>query len=145
VPHADMPRARPSGRPLGGVRDPLHSWIGPVRASQQPCLALNRDGQIAACSLAAVAVLGLADPLSVVGRDLLGAMASPIGFTGGGDKLSDWELGQIPPLRSLRTGRLARSVLRIRGAHTIRTLDAVATPLYHESLVIGSLTFFQEL
>lgn len=135
-----MPHAQPQ-RPA----DPLCSWIRLVRGAQDPCLVLDRCGRIAACSISAVVLLGLADPVTVVGRRLLDGEPHLVDFTAPSNRLCDWELGRIPPLRSLSTGDLARGVLRIRLAQRVRTVDAVTTPLHHDGELAGSLTFFREI
>jgi hypothetical protein len=132
--------------PLDGRSvEPLRGWIGLVRGAQDPCLVLDRSGRIAACSMSAVVLLGLTDPVTVVGRPLLDGEPYLVNFTASNGRLSDWELGRIPPLLVLSTGRLARGVLRIRQHQRVRTVDAVTTPLHHDGELAGSLTFFREL
>jgi hypothetical protein len=54
------------------------------------------------------------------------------------------EIERIPPLLAIRSGRLARGLMRVQtdvgDAHL--TVDAIATPLLVDGEVVASLTFF---
>lgn len=155
--HLDFSLGRGPARPVDGylfdagsasTEGPdaaLRPWISVVAAATDPCLVLNRSGQVSACSPAAVALLGLPEPTAMAGRALLDGLLHLVDFTATGHRLADWELTRLPPLAALATGALARGLLRLRHGRTTRTVDAVATPLRHGAEVIGSLTFFHPL
>lgn len=82
---------------------------------------------------------------SVAGRDLLPNVLRLVDFADDGP-LADGEVGKIPPLFALMTGRLVRGLLKVRAAdNAVLTLDAVATPLTEEKATVGSLTFFSRI
>lgn len=129
--------------PVAG--ESLRGWGGLVHRAPEPCLVLDRSGHIVACSRACAYLLGVPDAVAAVGRPLLDGATHLVDFTAAGSRLSEWELGRVPPLLALTTGGLARGLLRLRSPHGIRTVDAVATPLRDGADVAGSLTFFLEI
>jgi hypothetical protein len=54
-------------------------------------------------------------------------------------------VGKIPPLLAMSSQRLSRGLLRVDRDGTTATLDAIATPLFDDGRLAGSLTFFSEI
>ena len=77
----------------------------------------------------------------------IGRLGELVDFTASLAKLDNAEADKIPPLLAISSGRLARGLMRVRppAGGTVRTVDAVATPLWDGSTLVGSLTFFSEV
>ena len=122
----------------------VERWKATVAAAAEPALVVDPAGTIVAVSPAATELLGLGRPSQVVGQSLLGGVIRLIDFTAGGGDLDEPELERIPPLLAIRSGRLARGLMRVQtvdeAAHL--TVDAIATPLVAGNEVVASLTFF---
>jgi PAS domain-containing protein len=110
----------------------------------EPALIIDPIGTILAVSPSATALLGLGRPADAVGQPLLGGVIRLIDFTAGGGDLDEPELERIPPLLAIRSGRLARGLMRVQTAEgeAHLTVDAIATPLTDAGDVVASLTFF---
>ncbi|HEX6683954.1 MAG TPA: hypothetical protein VF062_14215 [Candidatus Limnocylindrales bacterium] len=135
------PSAHPS--PEATVTDPLEQWAASVTAAEESCLVIDASGVILAASGPCARMLRQKQPLEFMGRHLLDReVLALIDFTAAGNELAETEREQIPPLLALSSGRLARSLLRVRNSAGIHTLDAIATPLRRNDSVVGSLTFF---
>lgn len=106
-------------------------------------MVIDADAMIVALSVSCHQLLGLRD--SVVGRGLLDGVLRLLDFTHDGGALTDGEVGKIPPLLALSSGRLARGLLRVRCGTGACTLDAIATPIFDTSTIVGSLTFFSQV
>ena len=117
-------------------------WASVVAAAEEPCLLLDADGLIQAVSPAFLTLFGLGSAGSVLGRGLLDDLLDLVDFSARGAGLTAAELERIPPVQSLRSGGLARGLVRVRVGGAVRTVDAVTTPLRVGDQVGGSLTFF---
>ena len=120
--------------------DPLDHWVRAVAGAVEPCMVIDAGGVIVAMSPACVELMGLG--ASPVGAELRKGPLRLIDFSGDGGKLSETEVGKIPPLLAVSSGRLARGLIRVRVGETPVTLDAIATPIGVVGAVAGSLTFF---
>jgi len=139
VPHVEL-----SITDLGPVvpppPDPLSHWVRAVVGAVEPCLVIDKRAVIIAMSQLCVAMLGLVG--SPVGASLREGPLKLIDFGPDGHKLTDNEVGKVPPILAVTSGRLARGLIRIRCDGAVYTLDAVATPIGPPDSVAGSLTFF---
>jgi hypothetical protein len=119
-------------------------WETTVANAAEPCLIIDGASTILALSASASSLLGLGKPADAVGQPLLGGVLRLIDFTAGGGELDEPEIERIPPLLAIRSGRLARGLMRVQtdvgDAHL--TVDAIATPLLEAGDVVASLTFF---
>jgi PAS domain-containing protein len=117
-------------------------WYEVVAAAAEPCLLVDSDGLIGAVSAAFLRLFGFSAAEDVLGRGLLDDLVDFVDFSAGPSRLETAELERIPPLQSLRSGGLARGLLRVRVGGKVRTVDAVTTPVRVDGQVSGSLTFF---
>jgi hypothetical protein len=120
-------------------------WIATVAGAVEPCMVIDVAQTIRALSPSCSELLGLARPAKAVGGALIGEDALRlIDFTAGGGQLDEPELEKIPPLLAIKSGRLARGLMRVQasGADSHLTVDAIATPLVEGDQVVASLTFF---
>lgn len=122
----------------------LDRWSQAVQWSTEPSLIIDSRETIVTVSAACCELLGLGDPRLAVGRYLLDGIRL-IDFTAAQGELTEPEIANIPPLLAISSGRLARGLLRVHGARRPSTVDAIATPLRQDGLVIGSLTFFAQV
>jgi PAS domain-containing protein len=132
----------PSDEPLPPA-DPMKRWADAVVDAVEPCVVIDAAGQVVAMSPSCQRMFGLAEP--PVGQPLHGGVLHLVDFSDERGALTDNEVGKIPPLLSLRSGRLARGLIRATCADTACTLDAIATPIGEQGAVIGSLTFFSRV
>jgi PAS domain-containing protein len=124
------------------VEPSLDRWSAVVGDAGEACLVINLDTEIVAMSTSCRQMLGLDE--SAVGKGLLDGGLHLLDFADGG-ALTDVEVSKIPPLLAL-SGQLARGLLRVVCASgATPTLDAIATPLFDDSEVVGSLTFFSQI
>jgi hypothetical protein len=123
----------------------LDRWTNTVTVATEPCLIIDVDATILAVSPSCGELLGLGKPVEAVGQPLLdGGMLRLIDFTAGGGELTGPEIEKIPPVLAIRSGRLARGLMRVHTdpASAALTIDAIATPLVEGEQVVASLTFF---
>lgn len=125
--------------------DSFSRWVSTVAAANEPCLVIDTGHKIVAASASCCALFDLGSPPVAVGRPLVGETLRLVDFTAARGELTDPEIEKIPPLLAITSGRLARGVLRIQADAAGATIDAVATPLFRDGLVAGSLTFFSEV
>jgi hypothetical protein len=122
----------------------IDRWTSTVATAVEPCLVIDVATTILAVSPSCTELLGLGEPADAVARPLLGGVLRLIDFTAGGGELDEPEVERIPPLLAIRSGRLARGLMRVQtdagDAHL--TVDAIATPLQDAGEVVASLTFF---
>jgi hypothetical protein len=139
-----VPRVELSITDLGPVvppsPDPLGHWVRAVAGAVEPCLIIDKRAVIVAMSRRCVAMLGLSSP--PVGASLREGPLKLVDFSAVGDKLTENEVGKVPPILAVGSGRLARGLIRVRCDGAVVTLDAVATPIGPPNAVAGSLTFF---
>ncbi|HWH01747.1 MAG TPA: hypothetical protein VNV66_21085 [Pilimelia sp.] len=122
----------------------LGHWAATVAVAPEPCLVLDTDARIVVASHSFCALLRLGDPAGVAGRYLLDGVLRLVDFTAARGRLTEVETAKIPPLLALSSGRLARGLMRVHdGADDglDATVDAIATPLWDGTEVVGSLTF----
>jgi hypothetical protein len=139
VPHVEL-SLEPAGRVRLPIEAPLLRWGLVVSDAHESCLVIDAEATIVALSVSCHQLLGLRD--SAVGRGVLDGVLRLLDFTPAAGALTDGEVGKIPPLLALSSGRLARGLMRVRGAQHACTLDAIATPIFDGSSIVGSLTFF---
>jgi hypothetical protein len=123
----------------------LERWTNTVTVATEPCLIIDADMTIVAVSPSCGELLGLGKPADGLGQPLLdGGMLRLIDFTAGGGELARPEIERIPPVLAIRSGRLARGLMRVQTdpANAAVTIDAIATPLVEAGQVVASLTFF---
>lgn len=123
----------------------LERWATTVTAAVEPCLIVDPETTILAVSSSCAELLALGKPGEAVGQPLLdGGVLRLIDFTAGGGELARPEVEKIPPVLAIRSGRLARGLMRVQAdpADVALTIDAIATPLMEAERVIASLTFF---
>lgn len=128
--------------------DGFTRWSDTVSVAVEPCLLIDRATTIAAVSSSCCDLLGLGAPLDVIGRALLESELRLLDFTAAAGELTEQDVGKIPPLLALTSGRLARGLLRVRCLGAERadaTVDAITTPILAPDGVAGSLTFFAEV
>jgi hypothetical protein len=126
----------------------MDRWMSTVALAAEPCLIIDPSSTIRAVSVSCSELLGLGKPADVVGQPLIGGvLLRLIDFTAGGGELAEVEVDKIPPMLAIRSGQLARGLMRVQpgtgGPHL--TVDAIATPLSHEEQVVASLTFFSAI
>ncbi|MCY1141290.1 PAS domain-containing protein [Actinoplanes sp. Pm04-4] len=121
----------------------LERWTATVASATEPCLIIDTTTAIAAVSASASELLGLGKPPEVLGQPL-GSVLHLIDFTAVAAELEESDADKIPPLLALRSERLARGLLRVvpEPGETPLTIDAIATPLFDNERVAGSMTFF---
>jgi PAS domain-containing protein len=132
----------PALRVVHSAPQQVTDWYQVVAAAAEPCLLLDSDGLIGAVSAAFLRLFRVATPEEVLGRGLLDDLLDFVDFSADPSRLEGADLERIPPLQSLRSGGLARGLLRVRVGGTVRTVDAVTTPVRTDGQVSGSLTFF---
>lgn len=140
MPHVEFSVSGPHlMRPRRPVESSLDRWALAVAGATEPSLVIDADMIVVALSPSFEELLGL--PVPAVGRGLLDEVLELLDFADGA-QLAAGEIGKIPPLLAISSGRLARGLLRVRCAQNFCTLDAVATPVAELGVVTGSLTFF---
>lgn len=144
MPHVELSVTDPA---LGRARQPVDSslakWAMAAADAEEHCLVIDHQALIIAISASFEALLGLT--VSAIGRPMVGSVMKLLDF-GDGFELTQAEVAKTPPLLALTSGRLARGLMRIRGAgDASRTLDAISTPLIEQGAITGSLTFFGEV
>lgn len=132
--------ARAAAPAAAATTPPMARWSAAVAAAHDPCLLVDRKGQVLSISASAAELLGCSDG-AVVGRRLLDVMRLVDFDTGGPDP--DYA-SRIAPLAVLSTGSgLLRSLLRVRLHDDSRlTVDASAAPVHDaHGETLGSITF----
>ncbi|GAA4913119.1 hypothetical protein LX16_2286 [Stackebrandtia albiflava] len=140
MPHIELSLSAHDGE---GAAATCRQWEAPVGGSADACLLLDAHGVIVASSPSCRAMLGLPDDVDRQRRQLVDGLLRLLGFSAGSSVLPQWEVERIPPLQALKTGALARGLLRVSADGAPRTLDAIATPLHGGTEVVGSLSFFR--
>jgi hypothetical protein len=126
----------------------LDRWAAVVAQAAEPCLIIDSDAAIVAMSLPCAELFQLGDPADTVGRFLLNGVLRLVDFTANRTELTYTEADKIPPLLALSSGRLARGLMRVQCRQDpgrMRTVDAIATPIWEATAPAGSLTFFSEI
>ena len=143
MPHVELSVSEPGAlrRPL--VESTLDRWGFAADAASEPCLVIDARATIVALSEAAGELLGLG--ANAVGRSLFDGVPRLLDFSPDRGDLGDGDLSKIPPLLALSSERLSRGLLRVEHDGVASTLDAVATPLFDDGRLAGSLTFFSRV
>ncbi|MBO0869093.1 MAG: hypothetical protein J2P15_11050 [Micromonosporaceae bacterium] len=123
----------------------LDRWAIAAHNATEPCLLLDALQQVVAASPSACELLGLGDPESVAGKSVFAGVLRLVDFTAASADLGDGELEKIPPVLAYSSERLARGLMRVQNAMGTVTIDAIATPLFDGSTVVGSLTFLASI
>jgi hypothetical protein len=123
----------------------LEHWATAVSSASEPCMVLDTLSMIMAASPAASVLLGFSDQAEALGRNLFAGVLRLLDFTSEGGLLPDGDMEKIPPVLACSSGRLARGLLRVQDGDEVRTVDAIATPLFDGRKVVGSLTFFSQI
>jgi hypothetical protein len=127
----------------------LDRWVSTVLAAAEPSLIVDADGVILATSVSCCQLFELGKPDDTIGRFLLGGgVLQMVDFTAARTELTVTDVEKIPPMLAISSGRLARGLLRVQCGEQpdrIRTVDAIATPLWEGTRTAGSLTFFSEI
>jgi len=123
----------------------LEHWALAVAGATEPCFIIDSVSMIVAASPAACTLLGFATQQDAVGCHLFAGVLKLLDFTSVGARLPDSEIEKIPPVLAYSSGRLARGLLRIQSGEEVRTVDAIAAPLFDGRKTVGSLTFFSQI
>ncbi|GAA0724399.1 hypothetical protein Drose_37705 [Dactylosporangium roseum] len=137
MPHVELSISDP--RSSRTAESTLDRWGDTVADAAEPSLVIDDQSLVVAVSASLEDLLGLTEP--AVDRPLLDGVLQLLDFADGG-ALDAAEVAKTPPLLALKSGRLARGLVRVRCAAGPRTFDAIAAPLIQDDQVVGSLTFF---
>ena len=137
---ADPVRPHPPRPRLVHLDDPkdegLRAWTTRVREADEAVLVLDTRGRVFGMSASCAGLLRV-DPGQVFGA-LLVDMVTLVDFTAAALPLTEPER-QVPPLRALSTGALARGLVRFTRNGRTSTYDVVGVPL---AKGVGALAFF---
>ena len=143
MPHVELSVSEPSAVRHPPAGSSLDRWAEAVAGAGEPCLVVDAQATIVALSDAARGLLGLDG--DAVGRGLLDGVPRLLDFSPGGGDLGDGDVNKIPPVLALSSERLARGLLRVERDGVASTLDAIATPLFDNGRLAGSLTFLSQV
>jgi hypothetical protein len=143
VPHVELSLSELHSGRRAPTKSSLDRWVAAVSGAAESGLIIDADAVIVALSGACQEMLGLDE--TAVGHGLLDGALQLLDFSIAGATLDQGEVGKIPPLLALSSGRLARGLVRVRCAQGACTLDAIAAPLHQGDTVVGSLTFFGQV
>ncbi|CAM3513612.1 hypothetical protein [Stackebrandtia soli] len=124
-------------------RSACQSWAGAVSGSADACLLLDERGTVVATSASCRASLGLPDDIDGTGTTLLSSPIRLLNFLAAGGTLPSWDAERVPPLQALKTGALARGLIRVSVGDVARTYDVISTPLHGGTSLAGSLSFLR--
>jgi hypothetical protein len=157
VPHVELsfpelagphPHSKPAAdggaepAPPAGVATARY-WSEAVTKASEPCVLIDPNAVIVAMSASCARLLGFETPPT--GRALLDGVLRLLDFSADAGALADNEIGKIPPLLALSSGRLARGLIRVQCGEVACTLDGIATPIGEDGATAGSLTFFSRV
>lgn len=138
--------ARNTEASLSRSHSSLVRWAASVAGATEPSLVLTADAVIVAISASCADLIGQADPATMPGMPMRDAVPQLVDFTESLGQLDHSEADKIPPLLAISSGRLARGLMRVICAGgKVRTMDAIATPLWDGRTLVGSLTFFSKI
>jgi PAS domain-containing protein len=121
----------------------LERWRNAVVDATEACLVIDSVGTIVAVSAAASRLLGFESPEAATMANLFHeGVVRLLDFTSSASVLPDEDLRKTAPALALSSGRLARGLIRVRSGGQILTIDAISTPLFDGTELVGSLTFF---
>jgi hypothetical protein len=136
--------ASPGADRVGAARGSgsLSLWACTVEIAREPSVVLDANGIVVAASPGCAGLLSI-DPVAAVGQRLVNGVLRLLDFNPVSGELPGWEVNRIPPMLAIKSGGLARGLLRIPGPDdTPTTVDAISVPLRDGTHVVGSLTFF---
>lgn len=123
-----------------GLHGSLAEWALHVTRAQETALVINDRGRVVAVSTGCALALNL-DVTTCIGKPLLDLVVL-VDFSQAGVPVEDPDV-QLPPLKALRSGSLARGLVRLRlGRGVLSTYDVVGVPLAGGR---GALGFFSEV
>ena len=114
----------------------LDDWATRVRAAAEAMLLVDAGGRRLAVSDSCAVLRGL-DGDAAAGAMLLDVV-EVVDFTAAAVPVPDPDL-QLAPLRALVTGRLGRSLVRLRTGTSTRSYDVVGIPLSDGAGAVGFL------
>ena len=115
----------------------VEAWSRRITEAQETAVLLNDRGRVLAMSTGAALALGL-DAAQAIGRPLRELLVL-VDFSATGVPVEDPEV-QLPPLKALRSGSMARGLVRLRlPGDVLVTYDCVGVPLAGGA---GALAFF---
>jgi hypothetical protein len=136
LPLLALPRPAAEDRLVGSVAE----WALRVNEAQETALLLDDRGRVVAMSTGCALALNLT-PGSALGKALRDVI-EVVDFTATGVPVEDPEV-QLVPLKALRSGSMARGLVRMRTAPGVLvTYDVVGVPLAGG---VGALGFFAEV
>jgi hypothetical protein len=148
VAHLEMALTEPLPAPAPDLSEcpsatsTIDHWSDAVDTATEPCLVIDAKAVVLAASAAASELLGFVHSQAAVGVCLYDGSLPLIDFAAAASPLPDTELAKVPPVQALLSQRLSRGLLRVRLGNEVVTIDAIATPLWEDDEVVGSLTFF---
>lgn len=133
--HALQPR-----QPDDVLQGSVAEWASQITRAQETALVINDRGRVVALSTGCALALNL-DVTTCIGKPLLDLVVL-VDFSQAGVPVEDPDV-QLPPLKALRSGSLARGLVRLRlGRGVLGTYDVVGVPLAGGR---GALGFFSEV
>jgi len=120
----------------------LDLWAYAVSVANEPSVLVDVHGIVVTASPGCGVLFGI-NSADAVGRPLVQGVLRLLDFNTVSGDLPGWEVDKIPPLLAMKTGGLARGLLRVPGADGgPSTVDAISVPLRDGTDLVGSLTFF---
>jgi len=120
----------------------LDLWAYAVSVANEPSVLVDVHGIVVTASPGCGVLFGIRSA-DAVGRPLVDGVLRLLDFNRVSGDLPGWEVDRIPPLLAIKTGSLARGLLRVPGADGVpSTVDAISVPLRDGPELVGSLTFF---
>jgi len=147
VPHVELSLSELTtsglrGYDRSGFDGSLDLWAFAVGVAGEPCLLLDAAGIVVAASPGSGALFSI-NAADAVGRRLVDGVIRLLDFNTVSGELPGWEVDKIPPLLAIKSGGLARGLLRVPGDDgATSTVDAISVPLRDDGEIVGSLTFF---
>jgi hypothetical protein len=136
LPLLALPRPAADDQLVGSAAE----WATRITEAQETCLMLDDRGRVVALSTGCALMLDL-DPVAALGKALRDLVVL-VDFSATGLPVDDPE-AQLPPLKALRSGTMARALIRLRLAREVlTTYDVVGVPLAGG---VGALGFFSEV
>jgi hypothetical protein len=143
VPHVELSVSDLHSSRRASAKSSFERWVAAVSGAAEAALVIDAEAVIIALSDPCQEMLSL--DASAVGAGLLDGALQLLDFSAAGATLDPGEVGKIPPLLALSSGRLARGLVRVQSGQGACTLDAIAAPLYSGETIIGSVTFFTQV
>lgn len=132
---------RAPARPEPDLDGSLDRWAFVVSGAEEPCLLIDAHGIVVAASPGCGALFAFRAG-DAVGRQLVDGVLRLLDFNAISGDLPEWEADKIPPMLAIRSGVLARGLVRVCTDDVAETVDAISTPIRQGGEIVGSLTFF---